>query len=141
MPDRRSRIEGDRVLRRGGRGQGAVELPRAGQGVVHAELEVGDSIITIEDAMEMMGTEAPPAGVFPGSPVYHFVYAEDADTAIDRAVQRGSSLKRPVQDQFHGDRTGFVIDPFGHGSVIASHREDVAPEEMEHRLNAVVAAG
>ncbi|MGH2842214.1 MAG: VOC family protein, partial [Solirubrobacteraceae bacterium] len=54
------------------------------------------------------------------SPVYHTVYVEDVDAAVDRASARGAAVKRPVQDQFYGDRTGFIIDPFGHGWVIAS---------------------
>jgi PhnB protein len=107
--------------------------------IAHAELEIGDSIIMLEDASEMMRTQAPPADGFPGSPVYHFVYVEDVDEAIDRAVQLGASVKRPVQEQFYGDRDGFIVDPFGHGWVVASHQEDVAPEEMERRLNALMA--
>jgi PhnB protein len=116
-------------------------LPGPGGTIAHAELEIGDSIIMLEDASEMMGTQAAPADGFPGSPAYHFVYVEDVDAAIDRAVQLGATLKRPIQDQFYGDRDGFIIDPFGHGWVIASHQEDVTPEEMTRRLNDLTRQG
>lgn len=116
-------------------------LPGPGSTISHAELEISDSILTLEDASELRGTQAPPADVFPGSPIYHFVYVEDVDAAIDRAVQLGAALKRPAQDQFYGDRDGFIVDPFGHGWVIASHREDVAPEELTRRMNASMPPG
>jgi PhnB protein len=151
IPDRYGRVNACLIVDRAARaiefyGEvfGATErsrFPGPGEVIVHAELQVGDSIIMLEDASEMMGTQAPPAGGFPGTPVYHFVYVEDVDAAIDRAVQRGASITRPVKDQFYGDRDAFIVDPFGHGWVIASHREDVAPEEMKRRLNAVMAAG
>ena len=121
---------------------GAKERSRfAGPGgtIAHAELELGDLIIMVEDASEMMGTQAPPADGLPGSQVHHFVYVEDVDAAIDRAAQLGAAVKRPVQDQFYGDRDGFIVDPFGHGWVIASHQEDVAPDEIKRRLDALVA--
>lgn len=120
---------------------GATERSRfAGPGgtIAHAELEIGDSIVMVEDASEMMGTQAPPSGGLSGCPSYHFVYVEDVDAAMDKAVELGAALKRPVQDQFYGDRDGFMIDPFGHGWVIASHTEDVSPEEMTQRLSAAM---
>jgi PhnB protein len=116
-------------------------FPGPGGRIAHAELEIGDSILMVEDASEMMGTQAPPSDGLPGSPTYHYVYVDDVDAAVDRAVQLGAALKRPVQDQFYGDRDGFIIDPFGHGWVVASHHEDVAPEEMARRLNALMGQG
>ncbi|BCB78053.1 Dot/Icm type IV secretion system effector PhnB [Phytohabitans flavus] len=102
--------------------------------VAHAEIEIGDSVLIVEDASPFMGTSAPPADGLAGSPVFQFVYVEDADAVIARAVELGATLKRAPQDQFYGDRDGFVIDPFGHGWTIASHVEDVPPEELAARL-------
>ena len=111
--------------------------PGPGGTISHAEVMIGDSIIALEDASEMMGTQPPPAGGLPGSPIYHFVYVEDVDAALDRAVQLGATLRRAAQDQPYGDRDGFIVDPFGHGWVIASHQEDVPPEELASRMNAL----
>lgn len=104
--------------------------------IAHAEIEIGDAVVIVEDAAPFMGTQAPPAGGLDGSPVFLYIYVEDVDAAIERAVKLGATLKRPPQDQFYGDRDGYVVDPFGHGWVIASHIEDVAPDEMMRRLSA-----
>ena len=116
-------------------------FPGPGDTISHAELELGDSVLMVEDAAEMMGTQAPPADGFPGSAEYHFVYVEDVDATIDKAVKLGATLKRPAQDQFYGDRDGFIVDPFGHSWVIASHKEDVTAEEMTRRMNAMFGQG
>jgi len=132
--------DGARAIDFYGRVFGAVErslFPGPGGSILHAELVVGDSIIMLEDASEMMGTQAPPREGLAGSPAYLYVYVDDVDAAVERAVGLGATLKRPVTDQFYGDRDGFVVDPFGHGWVIASHREDVAPAEMARRLNSM----
>jgi len=116
-------------------------FPGPGGTISHAELEIGDSILMVEDAAEMMGTQAPPADGLPGLAEYRFIYVEDADATIDRAVALGATLKRPAQDQFYGDRDGFIIDPYGHGWVIGSHKEDVTAEEMTRRMNAMFGQG
>ena len=119
---------------------GATERLRfAGPGgtIAHAEVELGDSVIIVEDASPFMGTQAPPPGGLEGSPTFLFLYVEDVDATIARAVELGATLKRPAQDQFYGDRDGFVVDPFGHGWTIASHVEDVDPEEMMRRMTAM----
>lgn len=102
--------------------------------IAHAEIEIGDSVIIVEDASPDLGTKAPPPGGFDGSPTFLFVYVEDVDAVIERAVTLGATLERPPQDQFYGDRDGFVVDPFGHGWTIASYVEDVSPEDMMRRL-------
>jgi PhnB protein len=118
-----------------------LRFPGPGDTISHAELEIGDSILMVEDAAEIMDTQAPPADGFPGLGGYHFIYVEDADVTIERAVKLGAKLKRPAQDQFYGDRDGFIIDPYGHGWVIASHKEDVTPDEMTRRMNAMFGQG
>jgi len=102
--------------------------------IAHAEIQIGDSVVIVEDASPYMGTKAPPAGGIEGSPTFLFIYVEDVDAVIERAVKLGATLQRPPQDQFYGDRDGFIVDPFGHGWTIASHVEDVAPEEMMRRM-------
>jgi PhnB protein len=102
--------------------------------ILHSEIEIGDSVLIVEDAMPFMGTQAPPAGGLDGSPAFLYIYVDDVDATIKRAVELGATLKRPAQDQFYGDRDGFIIDPFGHGWTISSHVEDVAPDEMVRRM-------
>src|SRR5580700_7965962 len=70
------------------------------------------------------GTVAPAAGGLPGTPVFQFIYVEDVDAVVARAVELGATMKRAPQDQFYGDRDGFIIDPFGHGWTVATHVED-----------------
>jgi PhnB protein len=102
--------------------------------VAHAEIQIGDSVVIVEDASPYMGTKAPPAAGLDGSPTFLFIYVEDVDAVIERAVKLGATLKRPPEDQFYGDRDGSIVDPFGHTWTIASHVEDVASEEMVRRM-------
>ncbi len=99
--------------------------------VGHAELRIGDSVIMLSDAFPGMGAPTPQA--LGGSPVTLMVYVEDVDAAFDRALKMGAKEIAPVQDQFYGDRSGQFEDPFGHRWNVASHVEDVPPEEMERR--------
>jgi PhnB protein len=105
--------------------------------IAHAEIEIGDSVVIVEDASSFMGTKAPPPGGLDGTPTFLFIYVEDVDAVIERAVQLGATLRRPPRDQFYGDRDGFIVDPFGHGWTIATHVEDVAPDEMMRRMEAL----
>src|SRR5579859_6374930 len=111
-----------------------LRIPGPGGSVLHSEIEIGDSVLIVEDALPFMGTEPPPAGGLDGSPVFLFVYVPDVDATIEKAVKLGATLKRAAQDQFYGDRDGFIIDPFGHGWVIASHVEDVSAEDLASRM-------
>jgi PhnB protein len=111
-----------------------LRFPGPGGTIAHAEVEVGDSVVIVEDASPYMGTQAPPVGGVEGSPAFLFVYVEDVDATIARAVELGATLVRPAADQFYGDRDGYIVDPFGHGWTVASHVEDVAPDEMMRRL-------
>lgn len=115
-----------------------MRFPGPGGTVAHAEIQIGDAVVIVEDEDPQRGTTAPPTGGLPGSPVFQFVYVEDVDTTVARAVERGAALRRAPENQFYGDRDGYIIDPFGHGWVVASHVEDVSPEEMGQRLAALV---
>ena len=101
--------------------------------IVHAEIQIGDSVVMVEDENPQRGTQAPPPGGLPGTPAYLFIYVADVDAVIARAAQLGATVQRPAQDQFYGDRDGFIVDPFGHGWAVASHVEDVTPDEMTRR--------
>ena len=114
-----------------------MRIPGPDGTVAHAEIEIGDSVLIVEEASPFMGTQAPPAGGFEGSPTFLYIYVNDVDAAIERAVKLGATLKRPAQDQFYGDRDGFIIDPFGHGWTVASHVEDVPPDELMRRMRAL----
>jgi PhnB protein len=102
--------------------------------IAHAEIEIGDSVLIVEEASSYMGTKAPPPAGLEGTPAFLFIYVEDVDATLERAVQLGAKLVRPATDQFYGDRDGFIVDPFGHGWTIASHVEDVPPEELMRRM-------
>lgn len=97
----------------------------------HAEIEIGGSVIMLADESPEMGCRSPES--FGGSPVSLLVYVEDVDAVVARAVSHGAKLTRPVEDQFYGDRSGTVVDPFGHTWHLATHIEDVAPEELSRR--------
>ena len=97
----------------------------------HAELQLGESLIMLADEFPEMGIRRPKA--VGGTPVMIMVYVEDADAVFDAAVAAGATALRPVEDQFYGDRTGQFEDPFGHRWSVATHVEDVPPEEMEKR--------
>ncbi len=98
----------------------------------HAELSLGDSLIMLSDEFPEMGVQSPKA--LGGSPVTMSVYVEDVDAVFERAIQAGATPLRAVEDQFYGDRSGQFEDPFGHRWSIATHIEDVAPDEMQRRV-------
>ena len=113
---------------------GAEELSRApgpGGSVWHAELQIGDSKIMVNSAFPEQGAHGP--GHFGGSPMSIWLYVEDADAAVERAVEAGADIAMPLQDMFWGDRMAKVTDPFGFSWTIATHVEDVSPEEMQKR--------
>ena len=114
---------------------GATETVRMGapnDKIGHAELSIGDSMIMLSDEFPEMGVQSPKT--LGGSPVTMNVYVEDADAVFERAVQAGAKALRAVEDQFYGDRSGQFEDPFGHRWNVATHIEDVAPDEMERRM-------
>jgi PhnB protein len=116
-----------------------VRMPAPEGKIGHAELELGDSVIMLADVFPGMG--APSPKTLGGTPVSIMVYVEDVDTVFDRALKAGAKAERPVENQFYGDRAGQFEDPFGHKWFVATHVEDVAPEEMAKRAAAAMAAG
>ncbi|MBI3670701.1 MAG: VOC family protein [Acidobacteria bacterium] len=116
---------------------GATELMRMADPsgkVMHAEIRMGNSPIMLADEVPEMGYRSPQS--LGGSPVSILLYVEDVDTVFNQAVAAGAKVQRPVEDQFYGDRSGGVTDPFGHVWHIATHKEDVSPEEMRKRATA-----
>lgn len=101
--------------------------------VGHAELQIGDSRIMLADENPNMGQGYTSAATIGASPVSLYLYIPDVDSVVERAVSAGAKLLKPVQDQFYGDRSGFIQDPFGHLWGVATHVEDVAPQEVEER--------
>lgn len=121
---------------------GATELfrmPQPDGRIGHAEIRVGDSHVMIADEHPEMKFVGP--RTLGGSPVTFVLYVEDVDGQVERAVAAGAKVTRPVADQFYGDRTGSVEDPFGHVWFIATHVEDVPPEELKRRAAAAHGAG
>jgi PhnB protein len=117
---------------------GATELMRfdgPGGKLAHAEMKIGDSIVMLSDEYGEMGFRGPQA--IGGSPVGIMLYVQDCDQIFNRAVAAGASVKKPLEDQFYGDRSGTLVDPFGHVWTIATHKEDVSPEEMQRRMAAM----
>jgi PhnB protein len=124
-----------KVLGAGERGR--MDMP--GGRVGHAELEIGDSVIMLADEMPDMGIVGPKR--IGGTPVTLHVYVEDVDAVFESAKQAGATATREVEDRFYGDRSGQFEDPWGHRWDVASHVEDVPPEEMEKRAQEAMAAG
>lgn len=113
---------------------GAEEVMRMpmGERIGHAEIRIGDSHVMLADEFPEMNLLGPKSRG--GSSMSLMIYTEDADAMFARAVAGGAESERPVEDQFYGDRSGTLVDPFGHRWMIATHVEDVPPEEMERRM-------
>jgi PhnB protein len=104
----------------------------------HAELEIGDSLVMLSDPTPQASTKPPKE--LGGTSASVFLYVEDVDAVVKQAVDAGATITMEVADQFWGDRFGTVTDPFGHLWAIATHVEDVPPEEMAERAKAAMAA-
>jgi PhnB protein len=116
------------------RALGAEEILRMngpGCRIHHAEIKIGDSHVMLADEHPEIQALSPKT--IGGSPVTMHLYVEDVDTAVERAVAAGAKLIRPVADQFYGDRTGGIEDPFGYRWFIATHKEDLTMDEIRRR--------
>jgi len=113
---------------------GATEKFRMPMGnrVGHAELQIGDSVVMLADEFPDMGHLGPKSRGGPTSSI--LLYVEDVDTSFNKAINAGATQQRPLENQFWGDRMGTLQDPFGHQWSLASHVEDVSPEEMQKRM-------
>ena len=98
----------------------------------HAELRIGDSVIMLADEMPGTSTRAPQS--LNGTTAGIFLYVNDVDSAFKQATSAGAKVEMPLADMFWGDRYGRLMDPYGHSWSLATHKEDVAPEEMQKRM-------
>ena len=112
-----------------------MQMPGPDGKIGHAELEIGDSVVMLADEHPEMDAVGPKS--VGGTPVTIHVYVEDVDDTFKRAIDAGAKELRGVEDQFYGDRSGQFEDPFGHKWSVATHVEDVPPEEMEKRVAAM----
>jgi PhnB protein len=119
-----------------GKERGRMEAP--GGKIGHAELEIGDAVVMLSDALPQFSTRPPTE--LGGTSVGVFLYVEDVDAVVKQAVDAGATVTMEVGDQFWGDRFGSVSDPFGHSWLIATHVEDLTPEEIAERGKAATAA-
>jgi len=120
---------------------GASEIMRFEyEGVIgHAEIKIGDSPLMLADEMPDMGARS--AQTLGGTPVHIMLYVEDVDMFVERAVGAGARVTRPITKQFYGDRVGCLEDPFGYSWFVATHVEDVAPDELQRRAKAAYEEG
>jgi PhnB protein len=116
-----------------------MRMPAPDGSVAHAEIDIGGSIIMIGD--EAPGGLDPSPNTLGGSPVALFVYVEDVDGVFKAAVEAGATVVRPPEDHFYGDRVAMFDDPFGHRWNIASHIEDVSPEQMQQHAAEAMGSG
>ena len=116
-----------------------VRMDGPGDMVMHAEIKIGDSVVMLADEFPDMGFVGPQT--LGGSPVSLLIYVQDVDERFRRAIAAGAREVRPLQDQFYGDRSGTLSDPFGHVWTIATHKEDLSPAEMERRFQDMMKQG
>ena len=114
-----------------------VRVPGPEGTVAHAELEIGDSVVMLSDPFPQ--ARCRPPREIGGTSSGVFLYVEDVDALVQQAVDAGATVTMPVDDMFWGDRFGAVADPFGHEWQIATHTEDVSPEEMARRAREAMA--
>jgi len=112
-------------------------MPTPDGKVAHAEVSIGDSRVMLSDPMEGSSVRPPKEAGTPTASI--FLYVDDVDSTVERAVEAGATVSSEVQDAFWGDRWGTITDPFGHLWSVATHVEDVPPEEMAERAKAAMA--
>jgi PhnB protein len=99
-----------------------------GKTIMHADLKLGDSVFMLTEESKEMKAQSPES--IGGSPVSMYVYVKDVDATFNKAVSEGAMVLMPVKDQFYGDRSGYLRDPFGHLWSIATHKKDLSPDEL-----------
>ena len=114
-----------------------MRMPAPEGKIGHAELTIGDAVIMLADEFPEMNVRGPKS--VGGTPVTLHVYVDDVDATFEAALDAGATSIRPVENQFYGDRTEQFEDPFGHHWSVATHVEDVPPEEMEKRMTEAMA--
>jgi PhnB protein len=112
-----------------------MRMPQPDGRIGHAELRIGDSVLMLAD--EFPEAEAISPSTLGGTTFGLMIYVDDADSMFNKAVSMGAVVKKPMVDQFYGDRNGTLQDPWGHKWTISTHMEDVTPEEMERRMAAM----
>jgi PhnB protein len=115
-----------------------LRMEAPGGKIGHAELEIGDSLVMLSDPFPQASTKPPKQ--LGGTSASVFLYVEDVDSVVQDAIDAGATVTMPIENQFWGDRFGSITDPFGHLWSIATHVEDVPPEEMAERAKAAMAA-
>jgi PhnB protein len=116
-----------------------MRFPAPGGKIGHAEIKIGDGIVMLADESPEMGHKSPQ--MLGGTPITLMFYVSDVDAQFAKAVAAGGTVKQALKDQFYGDRSGTITDPFGHMWTIATHTEDVSPEEMQRRMAAMPSSG
>ena len=116
-----------------------MRFPAPGGKIGHAEIKIGDGIVMLADESPEMGHKSPQA--LGGTAITLMFYVPDVDAQFAKAVAAGGTVKQALKDQFYGDRSGTITDPFGHIWTIATHKEDVSPEEMQRRMAAMPSSG
>jgi PhnB protein len=114
-----------------------VRMDAPGGKIGHAELQIGDSLIMLSDPMPQALTKSPKQ--IGGTTTGLFMYSKDVDAAVEKAVEAGATVEMEPDDMFWGDRFGSVVDPFGHVWSIATHKEDLSPEQIAERGKAAMA--
>ena len=112
-----------------------LRMPTPEGKVADAEIQIGDSRVMMADESPQCGARSPSS--YGGTPVSMCLYVKDCDAVLAKAMELGAKSLRAVQDQFYGDRSGTIVDPFGHQWTIATHQEDVSDEEMRKRAAAM----
>ncbi len=112
-----------------------LRMPGPNGRIMHAELKIGNSIVMLADENPQTGIMSPQT--IGGSPSSLLVYVENVDAVMQKALESGAKQLHPIKNQFYGDRSGSLLDPFGHMWSVATHVEDVSPEEMKKRMSAM----
>jgi PhnB protein len=116
-----------------------VRMSGPGGTIGHAEIRIGDSVVMLADESPAGGWRSPQS--LGGSSVGLAVYVDDVDSRFNQAIAAGGKVIKPLANQFYGDRSGTLVDPFGHQWTLATHIEDVAPEEMKRRMDEMMKKG